>query len=504
MLKTINIDFYIDGYNVSHINCLDLVTAAASGFCKRENYFLYCFYRSLMSHWANVRDLKFLQQQNQILHKLGLAIEPQQVTDNHQLIQSIRQLIEDQTPPILLVKYNKLFYDVHYHDPNYQGDHAILVSGFDTQAPVIAIREFVHIRNFIRKLTRADVFGILNLDEQLLADIWEKSNQSFGKTDSEHYNTIYCIKRTASPLINNYQDLINDFIHNYRPDRNRLIEVVTHLAEWGEVFESPGKSEQFRREFYGSLTILFDVLERALPVLNADQECRVRFDQFKEKYSGFRNKLLNRLMARGLSKQTISADEEQELTRNLVGHDRELLLLMEELFDRSAAQNLYQSPDCDLQGETGGNWPGQSNLVNYALGMEAKADSEYRPAKQAVNGRMESTADSWRSLDSPDPHWLAVDLGQSRTVARVVVKHFLNNPGCVTRDFIIQGSGDGVQWADLASVANNSALETVHHLAPAAFRYFRLFITVPSLNDNIARIYEFELWGELTPDAAKN
>lgn len=246
------------------------------------------------------------------------------------------------------------------------------------------------------------------------------------------------------------------------------------------------------------------MLEKALPVLNENQEGRIRFDQFREKYFGFRNKLLNRLMARGLSNQTLSAGEEQELVRNLIDHDRELFLLVKELFDQSMAQNLYQGLDCDLQAETGGNLPGQSNLVNYALGMEAKADSEYRPAKQAVNGRMETTADSWRSFDSPDPHWLEVDLGQSRTVVRVVVKHFLNNPSCITRDFIIQGSRDEVHWADLANVTNNSAIETVHNLAPATFRYFRLFITAPSLNDNIARIYEFELWGELTPDAAKS
>lgn len=207
MLKAINIDFYIDGYNVSHINCLDLVTAGAAGFYKRENYFLYCFYRSLMGQWVDGLNLNFIQMKNHLLLKLGLALEPRRVTNARQLVQSVKQLIEAQTPPILLVEYNKLFYDIHYHDNNYKGNHAILVSGFDTQAPVIAIREFVHIRNFVRKLTRADIFGILNLDEHLLADIWQKSNRSFGKIHSEHYNTIYCIKRIASPLINNYRDL---------------------------------------------------------------------------------------------------------------------------------------------------------------------------------------------------------------------------------------------------------------------------------------------------------
>lgn len=68
-------------------------------------------------------------------------------------------------------------------------------------------------------------------------------------------------------------------------------------------------------------------------------------------------------------------------------------------------------------------------LINYALGAEAIADSEYNPnvdlhykASQAVDGKRDISAkDMWISTNLRSTHWLKVDLGQSKTITKFVI-----------------------------------------------------------------------------------
>ncbi|MFD0672701.1 discoidin domain-containing protein [Cohnella sp. GCM10027633] len=139
--------------------------------------------------------------------------------------------------------------------------------------------------------------------------------------------------------------------------------------------------------------------------------------------------------------------------------------------------------------------PSSSNL---ALGKTATADSTYstEAAGKAVDG---SLTTKWTSANTTGGHWLALDLGQSYSISRWVVKHaqaageasYFN-----TRDFKLQQSSDGTNWSDVDTVTGNTGSVTDRNVTAFTNRYVRLYVTTPTTaSDNTARIYEFEVWG---------
>lgn len=137
--------------------------------------------------------------------------------------------------------------------------------------------------------------------------------------------------------------------------------------------------------------------------------------------------------------------------------------------------------------------------TNVALNKTATANQYTRineaPGK-AVDG---GTSTKWCSNVSGDK-WLMVDLGQTYSISRWVVKHANaggESTAWNTRDFKLQKSADGVTWTDADIVTGNTASITDRNVVPFASRYVRLYITVPTQDGNIAaRIYEFEIWGK--------
>lgn len=97
------------------------------------------------------------------------------------------------------------------------------------------------------------------------------------------------------------------------------------------------------------------------------------------------------------------------------------------------------------------------------------------------------------------PQWAAVDLGQTATISRWVVKHAGaagENTIFNTGAFKLQRSDDGDTWTDVDSVSGNSADLTNRTLTPFTARYVRLYVNQANLSfDDDVRIYEFEVWG---------
>lgn len=135
---------------------------------------------------------------------------------------------------------------------------------------------------------------------------------------------------------------------------------------------------------------------------------------------------------------------------------------------------------------------------NIALNKAATANqyvSNETPSK-AVDG-FTSNNSKWCSTTSGDK-WLKLDLGQSYTINRWVVKHAgaggessLYN----TKSFKLQKSVNGTTWTDVDAISNNTSNITDRTISNFSARYVRLYITKPSqTSDSAARIYEFELY----------
>jgi FKBP-type peptidyl-prolyl cis-trans isomerase len=116
---------------------------------------------------------------------------------------------------------------------------------------------------------------------------------------------------------------------------------------------------------------------------------------------------------------------------------------------------------------------------------------------KAVNGSSEGgPEDKWCS--SATNPFLQVDLGKSAEIGRIVIEHagaggedFKRN----TRDFNLQVSTDGTDFATVANVARNDQSITSNDFGPVTARYVRLNVVTPAQDsDPVAGVYEMQVY----------
>ncbi|WP_109509141.1 discoidin domain-containing protein [Nocardioides speluncae] len=143
--------------------------------------------------------------------------------------------------------------------------------------------------------------------------------------------------------------------------------------------------------------------------------------------------------------------------------------------------------------------PTSSNLAlnKAATGSTACASSE-RPAK-AVNGSV-SGGNSDKFCSSGNAGWLQVDLGATKEIEKLVVKHAQSGGEPAhynTRAFTIAVSDDGRAWRTVTTVTAN-AEGTSSHPVTVSGRYVRLNVTASVQSGApwpATRIYELEVIG---------
>lgn len=142
--------------------------------------------------------------------------------------------------------------------------------------------------------------------------------------------------------------------------------------------------------------------------------------------------------------------------------------------------------------------PDENDIALNKTAIANQYVSGEEPSK-AVDGSVQNNS-KWCS-NVPEDKWLMVDLGQNYDISRWVVKHTGvggETTDFNTRDFKLQKSSDGNNWVDVDVVMNNTESITDRNVTTFSSRYVRLYITNPTqTNDIAARIYEFELYGEV-------
>jgi len=87
-----------------------------------------------------------------------------------------------------------------------------------------------------------------------------------------------------------------------------------------------------------------------------------------------------------------------------------------------------------------------------------------------------------------DPHWLRVDLGQSKAVSTIE----LTLHGYLAQNYQLQSSSDNANWAVMDSRINT--VGTITHTPSATARYWRISVTY-SADNGQANVYEFKFFG---------
>jgi hypothetical protein len=91
-----------------------------------------------------------------------------------------------------------------------------------------------------------------------------------------------------------YNDLIEDFLNNYNIKESNLFQIVDKFSD--NIIELNNNIETIRRNFVGSMTILFDIFEKSFSFLKNDNDKQTRFIDFRDRFIKFRYLLYQNFM----------------------------------------------------------------------------------------------------------------------------------------------------------------------------------------------------------------
>ena len=145
------------------------------------------------------------------------------------------------------------------------------------------------------------------------------------------------------------------------------------------------------------------------------------------------------------------------------------------------------------------NWAVVNPLANFALKRPATGSAPCSASEtpdKAVNGSTTGGALD-KFCTTAASKWLQVDLGTSKPLYKIVVKHAAmggESSSWNTKAFTLKTSVDGNTWTTVATVTNNTDATTTHTVSATA-RYVRIDVTTPTQTTNQAmRIYELEVY----------
>jgi len=482
--RVIEIEPYFDGYAVNQINCIDLPIAGAAGAFDSNNYFYYCFYVSFMNNWklTNSKHLNYIDRCNYILQKFGLQLEPCRINNSTHLISFIKESIDSSFPILLIMNYYTLYYSGKYQSDT--RSHGTIVNGYDDSKSLLVLTDINAVDDKpIQQHLKVYPLYTMYMKESHLKDLWLETTEYYKSIGSPFTNIVYRMVRNNHHLnIENYSDLLSDilargdnplsndklidFIDNY----NNLLQSLTEDDMWA-----------IRNEYVSSLDALFKCFEKILLELLIDQETTEAFLKFKGEFISHRSMVASVLIANKHRGKYLEEEKINSLKDGLILQNNQLVEFMM-LFHRKK-----------MNGE---------KLVNIAIDAKISADSEYffdeshtYFASYAIDGQvLYDTENYWSSDFNSDIHWIVIDLCRLSVVRKYVIKHHFFPP-LYTKDFKVLGSKDGVEWTELFNIINNNDPVTSLVGSNEKYRYYKILISKSNTLDNIARLYQIELWG---------
>jgi predicted alpha-1,6-mannanase (GH76 family) len=137
--------------------------------------------------------------------------------------------------------------------------------------------------------------------------------------------------------------------------------------------------------------------------------------------------------------------------------------------------------------------------ANHALLQAATANASCATDQTAAQAFDGTVLTKWCASATNGAYWLQVDLGASRGVGRIIVRHAGaggESQAWNTRDFSLATSSDGSAWSSFAAVTGNTLAVTIHRAPQAQARYVKMNITAAQTDPNTvaARIDELEVY----------
>ena len=340
MKKLLEIDSYKKGYDTDNLNCMDFPIAAGAGYYNYEYYYYYCFYHGAYYNWGNIKNPDRLTFRNDILRKLGLILKPisVQVQDSNSIMKGIQAELEKNHPVVMVVNYYSLFYYHGYMQEKYrEQDHGILINGYDTDRSILYIKEYSHIEKDMTAYTNTYVLFDFILTEDMVVDIWKKSNEMFTDEDSERKAKIYYVESIREPSIKNYKELVEDFFDIFDLNNDVLANYIKHYPNNMDLSVMEN-AIRLKKVCVNSLKVIFDVIKRGFPLLEEDKASQEEYTSLMDDFIGTREKITNILIANAIRQKEINKDRENQFIDQITQMNYKLFNYLSDLYKKTYSE----------------------------------------------------------------------------------------------------------------------------------------------------------------------
>jgi hypothetical protein len=300
--KYLNINPFIDGFDTYQINCVDITLAGALSLYNYDNFFYYCFYIGVMSNWLDTSNKPYFDYRNVICKKMGLYIRPNIFIEYEKLLEFVRESINNNIPLVFLSNHSTCYYTPAYLSGD-KTKRAFIISGYNKYKGILTLNDLFPFFIYpIKKIINADPLYCIIVTEDIFRDIWQKTNKYFAETGNFNLNTIYSIEKISQPQINNYGDLLDDFLSNYDFSHDQLFKLITNYGDFNEEHDA---KTNLRLNLYGSLEAFFRSIEKMVVSLDSEKHT---FCELKSRYMSNRNTILSALLEQKTPREKVNKE----------------------------------------------------------------------------------------------------------------------------------------------------------------------------------------------------
>lgn len=315
MLKRLNSEYFVDGYNVATGgSCLDMVIAGALGSIHKISYYEYLFSLSFYSNWGNIDD-DWYKFRKELISKMNYEFLLEKFDTWDETLKYIIKCIDSGVYVLMPVTYDALFYNLN---PT-SASHFILIVGYDEEKDILLILDSNFVEHGLSLPREKYTLYQVAFKTSSVKDIWEKVLDLH--PDSNFSKQIYGIvnKSDIHPSIDEWLYIVLDIWEQSTNKKSWFIKAIRESQQIKEKDEIGWYIIYLRDNYLGRLLSFFNYFNYSENVL-LKKEIKPISDEFYE----IRNTIISRIHIRLLRKEGITDEFIEDATYKIRTLDNEL------------------------------------------------------------------------------------------------------------------------------------------------------------------------------------
>ena len=464
MKKVIAMDNYSQGIAETEVICTDIPIAAVCGLYDSDYYYFYLMLRAVKFNWTHQNTTY----DEDMFTGMGLCYKTVSIKDKRELLEKIREYIDQEIPLLLKVKYSDMFFSERYQKKEHRDNHMLLINGYDSDRGILYTRLSPHVFSEATLNHNVGLYSF-RLRNDMVTDMWqlsrEKNYTEFGKYEDQ----LLVIENKFEPRYHSLKDIVEHILRDVELKDSRFIKSIER-----QLFDNKASLMDlmwYLRIFHEKyMEVFFQIVQKYMKEEYIEDTFQKEFTSVCQEYIRKRNLTISNFQKNVMKGQKIDTEKIVQETQKM---DEQLWDYLKKLYHiLQKKSNAYE------------------NIVTSCKLTVSSADEPYYSARNML----EENEKLWRSENLTEDHWVLFEFSKTMQIHKMILYHDMNY-NKMTRDFIIQSSLDGKEWKNIDEIVSNIKSRTVHRFNSIVCQYVRIVITNPANMGKQARVRKVEIYG---------